>query len=58
MKKEKGKKKRDILSMYNAIFRPWQKVAYCGIVGTDLTGLRPLGVKSCKQMNESKLVDI
>jgi hypothetical protein len=48
MKNEKGKKKRDILSMHNAVSCPWQEVTYCGIMGTDLVGLPSVDAISCK----------
>ena len=53
IKKEKGKKKRDILSMYSAVCRPWQQVAYCGMLGTVLMRFRPLGANSWKWRKEN-----
>ena len=55
IKKEKGKKKRDILSIYNAVSLPWQNVLYCGMVGTVLVRLRPLGANSCKREEQRDL---
>lgn len=57
IRKENGKKNRDILSMYNAVWRPLQKVAYCGVTDSDLMGLRTVGPSSCKQTtDESEFV--